>query len=209
MADNQPKKVGTPAQREVVVGAAARMLDTAGKSVQNLLNGLNDTVDELGLKIDQKTAQLQDLNNQYVEKERQAAIDMQQSLQARGLKAANELLGTYGMTSIRTEELAATRNELTTLKGSFKDDLVRATGAAANEAKLKWEGEKALLIAQNEKAAAEDKFALKGANDKIDMLEKQAEMLTKQLDDERKAGIERAKASSIGAVNVGGPANNR
>ena len=56
-----------------------------------------------------------------------------------------------------------------------------------------------------EKKEADNKAAITQLTDKVKFLEEQVGYWKEALEEERKAGVERSKASSIGTLNVGTP----
>lgn len=205
----EKSKVQTPAQREIVIGAGAKALQVAGQTLTLLLADLNETVNELGLKIDERAAGLAGLEDLFRERERQSQINMNLNLQEKGLAAANELLGKQNKVSIDQNELNALREENKRLQANYKDDLTKATTAITNELSTKWENERKLLIATHEKDEADNKAKITAQGTQINMLENQVKMLAEQLNAEREAGVKRAQAGAIGAINVGGEQNRR
>lgn len=201
MAD--PKKVATPAQREVVIGAAAKALETAAVTVKELLDNLRGNVADLGLKIEEKQLSLNGLEQQYAEKDRQAQVNLALNIQEKGLVAAEEVLGKQNKVSIDKMELTGLKAEVNKLKADYTKDLQSATEIVVKQEKAKWDNEKALLQAQHKQEQAENTAAIKGAELQVKMLADQAAMLTKQLNDERDAGVRRMAGIAAPVVNVG------
>lgn len=203
------RPAATPAQREIIIGGAASALGTATAVITGMLGDLKGTVEDLGLKIDEKTKTLADLNVQYTEKERQLTVQLDLNMKEKGLKAATEILAFNQMTGIPTAELDKLRNDHAALQRDYKAEVEKVTAGIRADEKGKWEQEKKLLEAQHAQSQAENTATINANKTTIAGLEAQVKMLIEQLNEERKAGIERAKAGAIGAINVGDQANRR
>ena len=202
MAD--PKKpVATPIQREVVIGAAAIALEAAANSVQNLVGNLRGEVDDLSLRIANKTVELAGLEQSYQEKERALVLNTQMTVREKGMDAVTAMLRAVNKEAISTEELVALKANYAGLQASLKDDLQRGIGAAVGMADARHTADKQLLEAKHAQDQAENRAKIASQTDQITLLKEQLENITKQLDAERAAGVQRAQANVAPVVNVG------
>lgn len=196
----------TPAGVEQVIGAAAadlkRGLD-AFAAVSAGIAGLGQQADAFVIQVNNRRAELEGLEVSFTEKERQLTVQMGLNLKEKGLTACTEMLQQLNKTIISTDELGTLRTNYQSLQASFKDDLQKAIGAASNVLTEQHKNAIALKDAQQRQEQAENTATIKAQTQQITSLEAQVKMLTEQLNEERKAGVQRAQANVAPVVNVG------
>lgn len=204
MAGKTTKK--TSVSSEIVFGQAAQQINKAVSELNNAtqtVSQLVSQIDELSLQISNKEAQIADLDVQYTEKSRQAEVDFNLSIKANQEKVVNEILKSNGMESISSSELKALRQELETTKAGADAEIKKQVAAVSSSMKSQFENDLRFIQSENKAVAAENASKIGTLTEKNKFLEEQVTKLYQQLDAERAAGIERAKAGSIGNITVG------
>lgn len=196
----------TSVSSEIVFGQAAQQINKAVAELSNATSTINQLVnqtEELSLQISNKEAQIAELEVQYAEKSRQAEVDFNLSLKANQEKMVNEILKSNGMESISSSELKALRQELETTKAGVDAEIKKQVAVVSNTLKSQFENDLRFIQSENKAVAAENASKIGTLTEKNKFLEEQVVKLYQQLDAERAAGIERAKAGSIGNITVG------
>ena len=196
----------TSVSSEIVFGQAAQQINKAVTELGNAtstINQLVSQVEELTLQISNKEAQIAELEVQYAEKARQAEVDFNLNIKANQERVVNEILRSNGMESISSAELKALRQELEATKANTDAEIKKQVAAATNAMKTTFENDLRFIQSENKAVAAENASKIGVLAEKNKFLEDQVTKLYLQLDAERAAGIERAKAGSIGNITVG------
>jgi predicted nucleic acid-binding Zn-ribbon protein len=199
------KPVGNKAT-EVIIGQAASKLSTAVKGImdaQGEITKLADKADEYALIIVSQETKLSELEQEYKNRLNQARIELQQSLSADRARFVQEWLSENKLTTISNEELASLNSALVNAESNLEKEIKAAEARAFGIAKA--DKESALKIASLEHAQKEasNVAEISHLKNEVASLKAQVEMLTKQLDEQRKATVEVAKAGSIGTIQVG------
>ena len=97
----------------------------------------------------------------------------------------------------------ACSKELELVKNNAETETKKQVAAATTALKNQYENDIKLLHSENKAVAAENASKNKFLDSQVTTLQEQVNTLYGQLNSERNAGIERAKASSIGNLNVG------
>lgn len=196
----------TSVSSEIVFGQAAQQITKAVTELNNATSTVSQLVsqiDELSLQISNKEAQIADLEVQYTEKARQAEVDFNLNIKANQEKVVNEILRSNGMVSISSSELNSLREELAATKSGAEAEIKKQVAAVTNALKAQFENDLRFIQSENKAVAAENASKIGTLTEKNSFLEQQVTKLYSQLDAERAASIERAKASSIGNITVG------
>lgn len=196
----------TSVSSEIVFGQAAQQITKAVAELNNAtqtVNHLVSQVEELSLQVSNKEAQISDLEVQYTEKARQAEVDFNLSIKANQERVVNEILRSNGMEAISSSELKALRQELEATKAGAEAEIKKQVAAATSSMKSQFENDLRFIQSENKAVAAENASKIGVLSEKNKFLEEQVTKLYTQLDAERAAGIERAKAGSIGNITVG------
>ncbi len=193
---------------EIIVGAAVAKLTGA-------IVSLNTVVAEVG-KLEQKASDgilkvsdLEDkiggLEQDLKNKTAQSKIELEQAYNSNKENFVGQYLAEkkltavdsmeYGQLQVKLEE--ATKNVADTVKA----EVGKAVGIEQNNSK----NALAIQKLEFEKVQAQSTAQLSQSASQITFLEAQVKMWKDALDAERAAGVERAKASSIGTLNVGQP----
>jgi hypothetical protein len=205
MATKPTTKKAT-ASTEVVLGAAAQQI---AKAVTELgaatatITKLSAQADDLTLQVANKEDAIAALEVEYKERERQLGVDLDLSIKSNTERVVTEYLGSVSKTSIAVAELNGLRQELAETKANADAQTKKEVASAVNAVKAQYENDIKLLHSENKAVAAENASKIGVLAEKNKFLEEQTVRLYAQLDAERQAGIERAKAGSVGAINIG------
>ncbi len=194
------------ASTEVVLGQAAQQITKAVTELAAAtatIGKLASQAEELTLQVSNKEDEIAALDVKFAEKERQLTVDLDLSFKANTNKVVTEYLASVGKEAITTSELNSLRSELADVKHSADKSVKEAVGAALATAKSQYENDIKLLHSENKAIAAENASKIGVLAEKNKFLDEQVTKLYAQLDAERNAGIERAKAGSVGSINIG------
>lgn len=196
----------TSVSSEVVFGQAAQQINKAVNELNNATKTVTQLVgqiDDLTLQVSNKEAQIAELSVQYAEKARQAEVEFELNMKANSERIVSEYLRANGKEAILSSELKALRQELETVKANTEAETKRQVAEVTNMLKSQFENDLRFIQSENKAVAAENASKIGVLAEKNKFLEEQVTKLYTQLDAERAAGIERAKAGSIGNITVG------
>lgn len=192
---------------EIVLGQAAQQIAKGVselKSASETIAQLVQQSEDLSLQVANKEAQIAELDVQYAEKARQKEVELELSFKANSERVVNEFLNANGKTSISKTDLANLQKELESTKANADAETKKAVAAATATLKAQYESDIKLMQSENKAVAAENASKIGTLTEKNQFLEAQVTKLYQQLDAERAASIERAKAGSVGSINVTG-----
>jgi hypothetical protein len=200
----------TPAKKasantEVVLGQAAAQIAKAVnelKAATATVATLSDQSEELTLLVANKEDAISALEVEYAEKRRQADVELELSFKANHERVVSQWLTSNGYTSIATSELTTLRSDLETARTNTEATVKKEVATVAATLKTQYENEIKLIHSENKAIAAENAAKIGTLATQNVFLEEQVTRLYAQLDAERSAGIERAKAGSVGSINV-------
>jgi chromosome segregation ATPase len=196
----------TSVSSEVVFGQAAQQINKAVTELNNATKTVTQLVgqiDDLTLQVSNKEAQISELSVQYAEKARQAEVEFELNMKANSERIVSEYLRANNKEAILTSELKALRQELETVKANAEAETKRQVAEVTTNLKSQFENDLRFIQSENKAVAAENASKIGVLAEKNKFLEEQVTKLYTQLDAERAAGIERAKAGSIGNITVG------
>lgn len=195
------------ASTEYVLGQAAQHitkavseLNTAVETVRTLTSQSED----LTLQVASKEAQIAELDVQYAEKARQAEVEFELNMKANAERVVLGYLNTNGKVAVTNAEWNSLQKEFGDYKANAEAEAKKAVAVATNALKTQYENDIKLLNSENKAIAAENASKIGVLAEKNKFLEDQVTKLYSQLDAERSASIERARASSVGSINVTG-----
>jgi len=202
----------TPAKKasastEIVLGQAAQQITKAVSelaSATNTINKMVEQAEELTLQVANKEEAIISLDVAFAEKERQLKVDLDLSFRANTDRVVNEYLTSVGKTVIPASELNSLRKELDEAKSNTEGLIKREVATVVSSLKSQYENEIKLIHSENKAIAAENAAKIGTLANQNEFLSEQVTKLYLQLDAERAAGIERAKAGSVGSINVSG-----
>lgn len=191
---------------EQILGQAAQQISKAVAELNSAtatISKLEEKSEELTLLVANKEDQIKALEVQFTEKERQLKVDLELSFKANTEKVVSEHLATQKNVAISASELQALRSELETIKSGAEAQIKKEVAIVASTLKSQHENEIKLIHSENKAIAAENVAKLDSLVKQNELLEDTVAKLYGQLDAERSAGTERAKAGSIGNITVG------
>jgi hypothetical protein len=196
------------ASSEAVIGNAAVLLSrslTAVKEATANLEKLAETAEEKQYKIAELESKIDSLNVDFAEKERAGKIKLDLDLKAYQLEGAKNVAASNGMSLVKTSEYDATLRDFAKLKADFSKNVSDAVLAETSKISVDYANKKTVADAEHRATNAALTADLTSAKAQVEFYKNQVEALYKQLDAERSAGIERAKASSVGSITVAAP----
>lgn len=191
---------------DAVVGLAASNLK---KSVFELKTGLasletlTGKVEELDLQIVSKEQKIEELNTIYNEKLRQQSVDLGLKAKEDALKLVQETLALNKLVTISEDELKELKEDLIELQVSLDERVKKEVNSVTGSLHGSFANKEKLLEAEYKAKEAQNMATITAQGNTINQLNGQIESWKKQLDDERKASVDRAKASAVGSINVG------
>ncbi len=202
----KPTTKKSSASTEIVLGQAAQQITKAVSELNAATTSVNELVskaEELTLLVANKEEAIANLDVTFAEKERQLNVDLDLSFKANTDRVVTEFLKSTGKVAIGSNELSSIQKELSDTKANADAETKKAVGAVSSSLKSQYENDIRFLQSENKAIAAENASKIGVLAEKNKFLEEQVTKLYMQLDAERAAGIERAKAGSVGSINVG------
>lgn len=191
---------------EQILGQAAQQITKAVTELNAAtatIGKLESQSEQLTLLVANKEEAIKALDVQFTEKERQLKVDLELSFKANTEKVVAEHLTANGKVAISASELKELRADLESAKSNTEAQIKKEVAVATSALKSQYENEIKLIHSENKAIAAENAAKLGSLTTQNDFLEEQVTKLYGQLDAERSAGTERAKAGSIGNITVG------
>lgn len=191
---------------ELVVGTAAVKLNQAVKSLQEAVaqaSKLEETITGHVLKAEDLEGRISDLQNTYENSKKQMAFDMDLEYKSNQKAFAEKYLSVAGLTAVPTEDWQSVNSELNNIKTEFNNKVNSEVGKVRGQLESAFKQDKQILELAFQAKEADNNAKISQKDQQIAFLEKQAASWEAALNAERQAGIERARASSIGTLNVG------
>lgn len=202
-----PKKKGT-AKTETMIGQSLSRLNQATKSLGAATQEwtkLTEFGENLSAQIAEREDRIKSLDTDFKERKRQFEVQLDLDKRENINAIVTTFLAAQSQTAIEIEELTALREELTTLKTN-QEKLVNAeVGKAKGILVASHNADIAIREAQYQQKEAENKATINSLNNQVVTLTKELTDWKAQLNDERKASTERARANSVGAINIAQP----
>lgn len=199
-----PKKVGTK-KTEAIIGTGVKNLESALKQLENAaknFNKLNEAVQTLSLEIVDKETKISELEVTFKERQRQLQVDLEVSVKENINSVITAHFNEYGKTVVDNVEYQNLLAERAALKAEFKSEVAKEVAITKASITREYEFNVKIEQAKHDQQRAEDAARIKSLDEKVAFLTTEVERMYKQLDSERSAGTERAKAAAIGSVNV-------
>lgn len=197
---------------EIVMGKAAQDLNKAVAEAMKATEGLGALVshsEELTLTISNQEAKIEELDIQFAEKERQLQLDLDLKMKGNAEATVQAYLASNKQRSISLQEHQEMVDKIAGAEALLTKTVAAETAKVRNEETSRFNNEKKLLEAQHAATEAKNNAAISVMEEKVKFLEQQNAQLIDQINEERKASIERAKAGSIGNINLGGTTGGR
>ncbi len=198
------KKAST--STEIVLGQAAQQIAKGVselKSASETISQLVKASEDLSLQVANKETQIADLDIQFGEKARQKEVELDLNFKASQDRVVTNYLTENGKVAISKTDLANLQKELSDTKANADAVTKKEVAIVSSSLKSQYENEIKLIQSENNTKSVENASKIGTLTEKAAFLETQVAKLYQQLDAERAAGIERAKAGSVGSINVG------
>ena len=194
------------ASTELVLGQAAAQITKAVNELNSAVETVNKLAlqaEDLTLKVANKETQIAELDTIFAEKSRQSEVEFDLNMKAHAERVVSTYLNASNKVAVPSSELSTLQKELSDTKAGAENETKRQVAIVSNSLKSQYENEIKLIHSENKSVAAENVSKIVALTEKTKFLEQQLDKAYHQLDAERAAGVERAKASSIGNITVG------
>lgn len=196
-------KTTTPSKKasastEIVLGQAAQQISKAVNelnSATGTLTKLTSQADELTLLVANKEEQIAALDVEFTEKKRQKEVELDLDFKASKENVVNSFLNENNKVAIAKTDLASLQKELTDTKANAEAETKKQVAIVSSSLKSQFENDLRFLQSENQAKAAENTAKLNALVQNEKNLQEQVDKLYLQLDAERAASIERAKAT--------------
>lgn len=210
MSDTKVKAKGTT-KTEAIIGAASNKLVSATKNLSDAVAQalkLVETADEQALKIADNEEKLSNLQTDYANKKTQMEIDLGLEFKAGQAGFANRYLQDNGLVAVSRTENEKLKQDYQALQTEFDTKVNAEIGKAKGMAESQAKSNAALLDAQYQAKEAGNLAQIRNLESQLASVKEWNQTLQGQLNAERTASVDRAKASSVGSINVA-PSNGR
>lgn len=195
-------------QTEAVIGSAQQKFAQSLKQyeqAQQQLQKLPEFLNEYTLKIAQAQTQLNQLSVDYNEKKRQFNVELELHKKQSIERIVTDYLAGEAKVAIKHAEYEQLKDNLATALKEREQEINKEVGKATGIAEAKAKRDAEVREAQYNAKEAENKAQITSLTKQVDTLTKEIESWKTQLNEERKASVDRAKASSVGSINVSSP----
>jgi hypothetical protein len=201
------KPKGTPVT-EKIIGAASNKMVSATKNLKDAAETalkLVETMDENTLKIVDQEEKLNNLQQDFTNKRTQQKIELELAVKADRKAVVDAYVQENSLVYVAKTDYEKLQVELQSLKTEFETKLKAEMGKAQGIADSKAESAKKLAEAEYTAKEAQNLAKIQNLEAQLLFATQQSKQWETQLNEERKASVERAKASSISTLNVGAP----
>jgi len=192
---------------EVIIGQAANKLNKGlaelKETAQTLIQ-LSEKSEELTAKIATSEEKIKDLDIEFAEKKRQKEVELSISMKENAQKQVEAILSAEGKVAVVEKDYENLQNSFLQLKSDLQKEISKEVAIVTSKLKAENEQLERLTKAEYEAQQAKVQAELSMKDQQIKFLETQVENWKDALDEERKAGVERAKSSAIGTLNLAG-----
>jgi len=191
---------------ELVLGQAASQIAKAVTELNlavSTVNQLTSQAEELTLLVANKETLIADLEVSYAEKARQAEVEFDLNMKANAERVLSDYLRSNDKVAVASSELSSLQKELAETKAGAEAETKKQVAIVSSTLKTAFDNDVRFLQSENKAIAAENASKIGVLAEKNKFLEEQVTKLYLQLDAERAAGIERARAGAVGSINVG------
>lgn len=202
----KPSVVGNKTT-ESIIGAGASKLLNAVSSLQDVvktLSNIDTIVEENTLKVVGLETTLAELEQQKKNTIAQNRIEIAQQFASDEQAFISDYLKNAGLVTIRPSEVDALKTELANTKSGIEDQVKREVNAQVGAIRAQFTNEAKMAALEHTTKEAQNLAKISQLEDRAAFLEEQVTSWKGALEAERTAGVERAKASSVGSINVTG-----
>lgn len=206
MSEVKQKAKGTP-KTEVIIGAASNKIVTATKSLNDAVATalkLVDTLDDNALKIADQEEKLSNLNTEYSNKKTQQTIDLELAYKADKKRFVDEYLTENGLVYVERAKYDSLEQSVAEWEEKFAEKVNAEVGKAKGMAQREAESAQKLAEANYQAKEAQNLAKIQNLEAQLKFANEQTAHWQTQLNEERKASVERAKASAVGSITVAG-----
>lgn len=203
--DVKAKATSPAGKAELVIGAGAKALSKAVNEAKKVLLSIESATqisEALTDEIATKQSELEILDVQYTEKERQLKVNLDLAIQEQKGDAIFKYLGEAGQEPVNSAEYAKLKGDLNSLKTDFDTAVGKETAVIRNQEASKYNSQKALDAAEAKATNAGLTARLDAATEKITFYEDEVQNLRDQLSSERDARVKEAQARGNSQVTV-------
>jgi len=201
------KAARTTKTTEIVLGQAAQHINKGVNELKvaaETITKLADQIENLTLEISNKENDIADLDIKFNEMNRAKEIELQMNFKSNSEKVVLDYLLANNKVAVTQEYLSQLQQDLDKTKANAESETKKAVAIVTANLTSKYESDIKLLQSENKAIAADNQAKIGTLDEKNKFLEAQVTKLYAQLDAERAASIERAKAGSVGSINVTG-----
>lgn len=213
MSEQQTKgnKAKGTTKTEAIIGAASNKFVTAKNALQDAVAQalkLTESMDENALKIADQEDRLTGLQTEYSNKRTQMEIDLDLAFKADRKRFAEQYLVENGMIAVNKAAYEEQGFKLVEWEEKFDEKVSTEVGKAKGMAEARANDAAKLAEAQYQAKEAQNLAKIQNLEAQLSFATQQAKQWENQLNEERKASVERAKAGAVGSINVT-PTNGR
>ncbi len=201
---------GNP-KTEAIIGKAAHKLALAAAGITDAMKNaanLQTLVDEATIAVTHKELELAEVEVKLNNAKAQADVDLNLYIKSQAKAFVANYLNDNSEVAISREDYKKLVDERDALKTNMEAEIKAQVGKEKGMLESRLDSANKLLEAQFNAKEADNKAQIASLTAQLAASKNDAARWEAALTAERTAGIERAKASSIGSVNVGSP-NNR
>jgi len=192
---------------EIVIGAAYLKLQAASKSLQEGVKQSEELVkivEENTLKVTNLEDKIGALTTEYEEKRKKITFDLDLDYRSDKEKFVRNYVTENSLVLVKKEEYEDLNKKISDLSQGSQKAVNEALSSQKSQLEKDHKAEISILNSSFSAKEAENKATIESLKNQLAAALQSVEDWKKALDQERLAGIERAKASSIGTLNVGG-----
>lgn len=206
MSETKQKAKGT-AKTEAIIGAASNKIVTATKSLNDAVATalkLVETMDDNALKIADQEEKLANLNTEYNNKKTQQTIDLELAYKSDKKAFVDQYLVDNGLVYVEKAKYDFLEQSVTEWEEKFDEKVSAEVGKAKGMAQREAENAQKLAEATYQAKEAQNLAKIQNLEAQLKFANEQTQHWQNQLNEERKASVERAKASAVGSITVAG-----
>jgi len=206
MLEVKQKAKGT-AKTEAIIGAASNKIVNATKSLNDAVATavkLVETLDDNALKIADQEEKLANLNNEYNNKKTQQTIDLELAYKADKKRFVDEYLTDNDLVYVEKAKYDSLEQSVAEWEQKFNEKVDAEVGKASGIAKREAENAQKLAEANYQAKEAQNLAKIQNLEAQLKFANEQTAHWQTQLNEERRASVERAKASAVGSITVAG-----
>lgn len=207
MADVKGPRKGNKTT-ELIVGTAALKMQTASKNLNDAMvhaMKMTEVLETTTLKVSDMEQKIEDLAVEYGKRKSQAEFDLELEFKTNEKRFAENYLTSNNLLAVSNEEYNGLRDKYTILQQEFEQKLNAEINKSKGILENNYNNATKLKEAEFTAKEAQNAARITSLESQLTAAISQADQWRTALDDERKAGVQRAQASAVGNINVTGP----